>query len=402
MLDCVFFGYERPGFFGAILNFLASKNFLQLSTKNPVGIDQFSRGDDSKYIVLIPVLCPNDKRWMSNNPIDFLPEFVISDINKSKSVVLFDYSNESGDKDILLDVQARLKRRQVKDLTNVIFLSQNRNIMDNDFELKFFNFDFFILLSFLSVYFLLTSDYEKELNIAMLRPFPSRKRLLCLNSTPRHHRILAAAQLHFMNIVDNCFFSFQGLKTKKMSLENISSYSENLNKSSLKYLAPHIEGVLENSPYIVDTKESDGNLLVNTVDTNLYLNSWASLVTESDIDVANKRITEKTFKAFALGHPSFVLGSPYSLDVVKEYGFTTYSDVFDESYDLECDFSKRFQLLFKSLSFYFEKLMSGDKRTLFTSLEISQLNRAWIANGFFNEYQKKYIDPIFEYVNKKI
>jgi len=48
-------------------------------------------------------------------------------------------------------------------------------------------------------------------------------------------------------------------------------------------------------------------------------------------------LTEKTFKAIALEMP-FVLVAPVgSLEYMRSYGFRTFSDVFDESYDDETD-----------------------------------------------------------------
>jgi len=48
-------------------------------------------------------------------------------------------------------------------------------------------------------------------------------------------------------------------------------------------------------------------------------------------------ITEKTFKAIALEMPFVLVASAGSLAYLREYGFKTFSDVFDESYDLETD-----------------------------------------------------------------
>jgi len=48
-------------------------------------------------------------------------------------------------------------------------------------------------------------------------------------------------------------------------------------------------------------------------------------------------ITEKTFKAIALEMPFVLVASAGSLAYLREYGFKTFADVFDESYDLETD-----------------------------------------------------------------
>jgi len=48
-------------------------------------------------------------------------------------------------------------------------------------------------------------------------------------------------------------------------------------------------------------------------------------------------ITEKTFKAIALEMPFVLVAPAGSLAYLRKYGFKTFSDVFDESYDLETD-----------------------------------------------------------------
>jgi hypothetical protein len=46
-------------------------------------------------------------------------------------------------------------------------------------------------------------------------------------------------------------------------------------------------------------------------------------------------ITEKTFKAIALEMPFVLVATVGSLEYMKEYGFQTFADIFDESYDTE-------------------------------------------------------------------
>jgi hypothetical protein len=52
-------------------------------------------------------------------------------------------------------------------------------------------------------------------------------------------------------------------------------------------------------------------------------------------------ITEKTFKAIALEMPFVLVAPAGSLEYMREYGFRTFADVFDESYDEESDDTRR-------------------------------------------------------------
>ena len=52
-------------------------------------------------------------------------------------------------------------------------------------------------------------------------------------------------------------------------------------------------------------------------------------------------ITEKTFKAIALEMPFVLVAPAHSLEYMRSYGFKTFADIFDESYDEETDDIKR-------------------------------------------------------------
>ena len=54
-------------------------------------------------------------------------------------------------------------------------------------------------------------------------------------------------------------------------------------------------------------------------------------------------ITEKTFKAIALEMPFVLVAAAGSLSYLREYGFKTFADVFDESYDLETNDIRRIE-----------------------------------------------------------
>jgi hypothetical protein len=60
-------------------------------------------------------------------------------------------------------------------------------------------------------------------------------------------------------------------------------------------------------------------------------------------------ITEKTFKAIALEMPFVLVAPAGSLEYLREYGFQTFADIFDESYDEETDDIKRLEKVVKLL-----------------------------------------------------
>jgi hypothetical protein len=60
-------------------------------------------------------------------------------------------------------------------------------------------------------------------------------------------------------------------------------------------------------------------------------------------------ITEKTFKAIALEMPFVMVAPAGSLEYMREYGFQTFADVFDESYDTETNDIVRIEKVTKLL-----------------------------------------------------
>lgn len=73
---------------------------------------------------------------------------------------------------------------------------------------------------------------------------------------------------------------------------------------------------------------------------NWYNHTYYSLV----IETCQKLpifITEKTFKPIMYGHPFMIFGAPSTLRYLRELGFKTFPELFDESYDDELDLKKR-------------------------------------------------------------
>ena len=66
-------------------------------------------------------------------------------------------------------------------------------------------------------------------------------------------------------------------------------------------------------------------------------------------DIQITHITEKTIKPIHMLHPFIIVGPYKTLEVLRDYGFKTFSPFIDESYD-ECkDADKRMKLIKKEI-----------------------------------------------------
>lgn len=66
-------------------------------------------------------------------------------------------------------------------------------------------------------------------------------------------------------------------------------------------------------------------------------NSMIYVPTETVYFGQRTHLTEKTFKAIAMGMPFVLVAPAGSLSYLREYGFQTFGHIWDESYDLETD-----------------------------------------------------------------
>lgn len=82
------------------------------------------------------------------------------------------------------------------------------------------------------------------------------------------------------------------------------------------------------------------NLSYFTKNQLFYLTKF-SLIVETEAELEEYHVTEKTLKCIMLGHPFVVMGTPGYLKFLHSLGFTTYSELFDESYDSVMDLDQR-------------------------------------------------------------
>jgi hypothetical protein len=108
------------------------------------------------------------------------------------------------------------------------------------------------------------------------------------------------------------------------------------------------------------------------------------LVTETVATGKRLHLTEKTFKPICLRMPFIIVGTRGSLAYLRSYGFKTFSDIWDESYDNEADDQRieRIASLLRSL----DELSAEGKQDLFDmAQEIVEYNYNHFYNGGFEK-----------------
>ena len=170
---------------------------------------------------------------------------------------------------------------------------------------------------------------------------PSNEKFLFLsfNRQPRLHRILLLAELMHHELFDYGKISFNLMRG------NCTGYIKNYNPDYENYGIK----LTEMGKQIIDI-DNDPNLACN-VNTSLMEQTFVSLVTETHVHPGTLQFSEKVWKPLMSGHPFILLASNHALKCLKNIGFKTYSDWFDESYD-DADLQTKLKIICQNLLRY--------------------------------------------------
>jgi hypothetical protein len=130
-----------------------------------------------------------------------------------------------------------------------------------------------------------------------------------------------------------------------------------------------------------------------------YDETCFSIVAETAVELPEQSmfITEKTFKPIAFRHPFLIFGLPFTLKYLREQGFETFENLFDESYDSLTDEVLRLEGIKNNVAQY--------KKIPYDSCTLGKIQHNW--EHFFNidlitqRMQTEIFNPLLEYVNSR-
>jgi hypothetical protein len=166
------------------------------------------------------------------------------------------------------------------------------------------------------------------------------------------NRIVAGKRDHRVLFLYNVFK--KQLEHNWISAPRVCNY-ENVDISVIaqKYcnIYPDIEQVFNRAPLPKLFPGEDTQLMSSCWLTNFneVADSLMYVPTETVYFGRRTHITEKTFKAIALEMPFILVAPAGSLEYMRSYGFRTFGNVIDESYDSETDDVRRIERVAKLL-----------------------------------------------------
>jgi hypothetical protein len=106
-------------------------------------------------------------------------------------------------------------------------------------------------------------------------------------------------------------------------------------------------------PLVLDNPNFSRYPMEHSVDPvkHLYDTSLINIITETYFFNNIIHITEKTYKPIAFMQPFILVAAAGSLKHIQDMGFKTFSEFWDESYDLELDHKLRFEKIMSIIKF---------------------------------------------------
>ena len=181
--------------------------------------------------------------------------------------------------------------------------------------------------------------------------FNIEKHFLCFNNLTKLHRLCIFYELiNNIKLKNKSVLSLNKNTTDKSFFEIVSSIN---NIKMIEYYKTYdstIEYSYDTKNWIKDVQTGD------SINIDAHLKTFVNIVTETLTQKDVVFITEKTYKPIYTCQPFIIVGNPYSLKKLKEYGFKTFDKWWDESYDDEINFERRINKITKVL----EEIASWD------------------------------------------
>ena len=213
----------------------------------------------------------------------------------------------------------QLEKNNIKE-EDVVWLTCDKHIsQDPRIKAKFIHFDFFL-------------EQQKVFENKFLPLTKIKHRYLSMaQGVPRHHRYAMTYQLYKNNLLEHGAVSCSAYEnfhynTRPGTTDEYMSKLENFEQTVF-------DSFKQSLPHTIDNQINIHQ--VGNDESHLFENVFVNLVNETHQPDDRVFITEKTYRAINHCRPFIINGDKGSLTYLKEMGFKTFDQFWDESYDDE-------------------------------------------------------------------
>lgn len=248
-----------------------------------------------------------------------------------------------------------------------------------------------------------------DLNVDLIQ-----KHYVTLNRIRKKHRSLVIGYLDYYNILDKGIVSYNAIRSADNTPvhQNNSTFVHDPSKC-YQYLTtvpytnlnedwfikdPLQRSILERITnrgieWVYKNYQEDGAenyKYATSANSNLLQQAFLWISTESDAHCPVSFLSEKSAKSFYAKRPFVVVSGPNTLKRIQEFGFKTFNDYWDESYDAEPDVCKRIQKVMKIVNDIAQLSHSELKALAISMTDVLEYNYQHLLN--FEQYQFKKIE----------
>lgn len=193
-------------------------------------------------------------------------------------------------------------------------------------------------------------DWYRDYKYFKTQPFT--KPFITLNRSvtgDRSYRLTLVAMLLEKNLTNRGYVSLNLDTPNKSWQDEINDPLTKLQAAEIELIKLHI-GKLSSS-LIVDKSQPLADCSAHVGPEELTLNQSAlwHIVSETVFYQDKRHLTEKVFKPIVNKRPFILAGAPGNLEYLRSYGFKTFSNWIDESYDNETDPGKRLSMIVQQI-----------------------------------------------------
>lgn len=208
----------------------------------------------------------------------------------------------------------------------------------------------------------------------------------------RSYRLALTARLYQQDLIKHGDVSFH--ESLEQCLAEVRSQTTELDQHDKSVILEVLASGNFKPPLLLDTDVVDGNwsARMGLNEYRLWQNSFWHLVNETIFYDAKLHLTEKVFKPIVAGRPFILVAAPGNLEYLKQYGFQTFSDFIDESYDLETCHSRRQELIVSEIAKLCALSASAQAEMLHDMQPILAYNKQHFFQGFRTKIVNELVD----------
>lgn len=302
--------------------------------------DIFPELTNNILVQVFPASLFGHNNFLSRSNNDIIVE-IVEAYNKGKRVFVYECLREALILDVLTKFSNIVNSLDLKDASFIWLTGDHAGESISDIKMpnKKFQVRGAFYFEFISqkILFRYTKDYQ---------PGYKEKRFLCFNNVIRQSRIDLLEYMLQYDLVKDAYYSFIGSSRDTLSTDDLVQVLQKYNNYT------NIVNNKDILPLILSSNLSDGEHwtpgLVEDDAAIFYENSYFSVITETlfydtfkspppnlgNVEaIHGTMITEKTYKPISMKHPFILLARPYTLKVLRDRGYKTFSPFIDESYD---------------------------------------------------------------------